>query len=97
MQKIFSNKNNRSYEYYLDHSVVINDNPKRNNIYIAYYLLHFDYNYIIQKYFTIPDVDFNWFNMSVFISDEELQRISQCDDDLVISIKTNIAYDFELV
>ena len=97
MQKILSNKNKRHYEYYLDHSIIIDDNPKKINIYIAYYLLHFDYNYIIKKYFDIPDVDFNWFNMSPFISDEDLQKISQCDDDLDISIKTNIAFDFELL
>ena len=97
MQKILSNKNKRHYEYYLDHSVMIDDNPKKNNIYIAYYLLHFDYNYIIQKYFDIPEEDFNWFNMSPFISDEELHQISQCDGDLVITVKSNIVLDFELV
>ena len=97
MQKIFSNKNKRHYEYYLDHSVIIDDNPKKNNIYIAYYLLHFDYNYIIKKYFDVPDIDFDWFNMSPFISGENLQKISQCDDDLDISIKTSIAFDFELL
>lgn len=97
MQKILSNKNKRHYEYYLDHSVKIDDNPKKNSIYIAYYLLHFDYNYIIKKFFDIPDIDFNWFNMNPFISDEDLQKISQCDDNLDISIKTNVAFDFELL
>jgi hypothetical protein len=35
--------------------------------------------------------------MSPFISGEDLQKISQCDDDLDISIKTSIAFDFELL
>jgi hypothetical protein len=35
--------------------------------------------------------------MNPFISDEDLQKISQCDDDLDISIKTNVAFDFELL